>query len=531
VFGLWNFSRDTGGAAFNLTTTPIAHKKAQVMKDTLPALKGIFQYLRDERNGVTNQPNYKPSNWAAAFKDYQEAGGGVGFKEQFSRGKGDLSIIEKEMKNLNKGNVRKVADSFFNLLSDYNDAMENAVRLSTYQTALDEGLSKDKAASISKNITVNFNRKGAKTPYAAALYAFFNASVQGTSRLLETLKGPAGKQIMAGGLAVGVVQAMMLAAAGYDDDEPPEYLKDKNFVIPLPNGKYALIPMPLGFNMFPGVGRIATESIFRALGVTSGSESAAKKIANVASLIADTFNPLGSGSLTQSLSPTITDPLLAVAQNKDAFGRPIYKEDRATNPTPGYTRSREGASAISKNIAQFMNYVSGGDKYRKGEVSPTADALDYLAGQYGGGAAREAMKAVEAAASPVTGQEIPSYRMPLVGKMYGETQSPAAIQDKFYKNVTMMADHENEIKGLIKDKKSPAEYMKDNPEARLWSSANSLENRANAMNKQRKMLIDKNAPQERIDEINQRKIKMMKDFNDRVAKLQVQGSPAQLTAQ
>jgi len=248
-------------------------------------------------------------------------------------------------------------------------------------------------------------------------------------------------------------------------------------------------------------------------------------------LITDTFNPLGSGSLTQSLSPTITDPLLAVAQNKDAFGRPIYKEDRATNPTPGYTRSREGASAISKNIAQFMNYVSGGDKYRKGEVSPTADALDYLAGQYGGGAAREAMKAVEAAASPVTGQEIPSYRMPLVGKMYGETQSPAAIQDKFYKNVTMMADHENEIKGLIKDKKSPAEYMKDNPEARLWSSANSLENRANAMNKQRKMLIDKNAPQERIDEINQRKIKMMKDFNDRVAKQQVQGSPAQLTAQ
>jgi Large polyvalent protein associated domain 38 len=531
VFGLWNFARDTGGAAFNLTTTPIANKKAQVLKDTLPALKGIFEYLRDERSGKTNDPNYKPSKWAAIFKDYQESGGGVGFKEQFSRGKGDISIIEKEMKKLDHGNVRQVANSFFHLLSDYNDAMENAVRLSTYQTAIDQGLSKDQAASISKNITVNFNRKGAKTPYAAALYAFFNASVQGTSRLLETLKGPAGKQIMAGGFAVGVVQAMMLAAAGYDDDEPPEYLKDKNFVIPTADGNYILIPMPLGFNMFPGVGRIATESIFRAMGVTSGSESAAKKMTNVASLITDTFNPLGSGSLTQSLSPTITDPLLAVAQNKDAFGRPIYKEDRATNPTPGYTRSREGASEVSKNIAQFMNYVSGGDKYRKGEVSPTADALDYLAGQYGGGAAREAMKAVQYAASFVTGQEIPSYRVPLVGKMYGETQSPAAIQDKFYKNVTLMADHENEIKGLLKDRKSTAEYLSDNPEARLWSIANGFENRANAINKQRKMLIDRGAPQEKIDSLNQQKIAMMKQFNDRVAKLQVQGNLAQSAAQ
>ena len=272
VFGLWNFTRDTGGAAFNLTTTPIANKKAQVMKDTMPALKGIFQYLRDERSGLVNDPNYKPSKWASAFKDYQEAGGGVGFKEQFSRGKDDLSIIEKEMKKLDRGNVRKVADSFFNLLSDYNDAMENAVRLSAYQTALDEGLSKDKAASISKNITVNFNRKGAKTPYGAALYAFFNASVQGSARLLETLRGPAGRKIMAGGVALGVLQAMMLAAAGYDDDEPPEYLKEKNFIIPLPGGDYITLPMPLGLNIFPGVGRIMTETIFRSMGVISGSK-------------------------------------------------------------------------------------------------------------------------------------------------------------------------------------------------------------------------------------------------------------------
>jgi len=522
VFGLWNFARDTGGAAFNLTTTPIAHKKARVMKDTLPALKGIFQYLRDERNGLTTQPNYKPSKWAAAFKDYQEAGGGVGFKEQFSRGKDDISVIEKEMKKLNRGNVRKVADSFFNLLSDYNDAMENAVRLSVYQTALDEGLSKDKAASISKNITVNFNRKGAKTPYGAALYAFFNASVQGSARLLETLRGPAGRKIMAGGVALGVLQAMMLAAAGYDDDEPPEYLKEKNFIIPLPGGNYITLPMPLGLNIFPGVGRIMTETIFRSMGVISGSKGFGSKMTDIAGLVADTFNPLGAGSLVQSLSPTVLDPILAVATNKDAFGRPIYREDRATNPTPGYTRSREGATEIGKLFAELMNYVSGGDKYKKGAYSPTGDEIDYLAGQYGGGAIREALKAVEAAAAPFNNEELPSYRIPIVGKMYGETESPAAVQDKFYKNVTVMAGHENEIKGLIKDRQSPAEYIKENPEAKLWTEANGLENAVNALNKQRRMMTEKGAPQAQIDRINNQKVQMMKRFNDKVANLETQ---------
>jgi phosphoribosylanthranilate isomerase len=49
----------------------------------------------------------------------------------------------------------------------------------------------------------------------------------------------------------------------------------------------------------------------------------------------------------QTIAPTVLDPLAALEANKDAFGRPIYKEDRATNPTPGYLRSRENASEMS----------------------------------------------------------------------------------------------------------------------------------------------------------------------------------------
>jgi hypothetical protein len=44
--------------------------------------------------------------------------------------------------------------------------------------ALDAGLSTERAASLAKNLTVNFNRKGRQTRELGAFYAFFNAAVQ-----------------------------------------------------------------------------------------------------------------------------------------------------------------------------------------------------------------------------------------------------------------------------------------------------------------------------------------------------------------
>jgi hypothetical protein len=201
--------------------------------------------------------------------------------------------------------------------------MENAVRLSAFKVALDKGLSEDKAASLAKNLTVNFNRKGASSPTLQSLYAFFNASVQGTKRLAETLKGPAGKKIIAGGFAIGAAQAIALAMAGYDDDEPPQFLKDKNLIIPTFGGDYLIIPMPMGFNIFPGIGRLTTEYILGQAGMITGAKSLGDKALDVTSLVLDSFNPLGSGSLLQIVSPTAFDPLAAIQSNKDAFGRPL----------------------------------------------------------------------------------------------------------------------------------------------------------------------------------------------------------------
>ena len=525
VFGAWNFLRDVQGAALNLSTTEISGHEKEVLEGIspikgMPALRAIYRDLRGK--GATTP---EMQDWIDLFEQYQKAGGATGYKDQFSKGRDAPGIVERELTKLDRGNVRKAADAVFNWLSDYNDAMENAVRLSAFKVALDQGFSEDKAASIAKNLTVNFNRKGAASPTLQALYAFFNASVQGTARLAETLRGPAGRKIMAGGFMIGVAQAIALAMAGFDDDDPPEFLKNKNLIIPTTGGNYLIVPMPMGFNIFPGIGRLTTEYMLGQGGMITGAKGAGDKIVSAASLILDSFNPLGSGSLLQMIAPTPADPLVAIiGTNRDAFGRPIAKEDRATSPTPGYTRSRENASYVSKKLAEFLNYVSSpmGTKYTKGAISPTADQLDYLAGQIGGGVSRELLKTGEYLSATVKGEtsETPSYRVPILGKLYGETETPAAISAKFYQNVTLLAEMENEIKSRQKNKDDTKEYRADHPESRLINRANYVENQITALNKQKKLLQEKGAPDERIKAINEQKTRLMKGLNDQIKKIQ-----------
>jgi hypothetical protein len=527
VFGAWNFARDVGSATVNLESTAIAGKQAEVLDlvnpfKGIPALRAIYNVLRDRPASSKEQQKLMD-----LYKQFTKAGGQTGYREQFSRSKEKANIIQREMAKLDRNNWRKTADSMLDWLSDYNDAMENAVRLAAFKVALDEGMTEERAAELAKNLTVNFNRKGQWTANANALYAFFNASVQGTARMAELLVGKtddgkiyitsAGKKIIAGGMLLGVTQAVILAMAGFDDDEPPEFLKNKNFIIPIGGKKYLIFPMPLGLNVFPNVARLVTEYAL------SGGKHLDKKLASVAGVILDAFNPLGSSGFAQNIAPTIIDPFVGVfATNKDAFGRPISKEDRANNPTPGYERSRENATGFSKGLAYGLNYITGGGKYGIGAVSPTGDQIDYLIQQYTGGVGRELMKMAETAKAPFSDEPLPTYRIPIVGKAYGETGSPVAVQDKFFKNVTALAEYENEIKRMRKDKQNIAEFRKEHPETKLISRANALENQISEINKRRKAMIERGAPKPAIDKQNETKTRLMTQFNEEMSKLQAQ---------
>ena len=398
---------------------------------------------------------------------------------------------------------------------------------------MDQGLTVDRAASLAKNITVNFNRKGANSPTIGALYAFFNASVQGTARLIETLfvkdkngkmsLSPAGKKIIAGGMLLGVMQTAILAMAGFGPDDPPEWIKAKNLVLPtfgvFGEGKYILVPMPLGFNIFPNVGRIVSEYMMVQSGGMKGKRDLKKTIISIASAILDSVNPLGSSTFAQTISPTVLDPITgAFFENKDAFGRPISKEDKALAPTPGYKRSRDSANVLFQGLAYGLNYITGGGEKGIGLLSPTADQLSYIAGQYTGGVGKLAVQTAEYAKSKVVGEELQPYQIPIVGKLYGDINTPAAVSGKFYENIIEMSKHENIIKGMKGKEKT--EYIKDNPEAQLWHRANYVENEIARLKKERKALKERNAPDAQIKRKDERIKEVMEAFNKEVTKRQ-----------
>lgn len=510
VFGLVNLTRDTQGALFNLSSTPLAGKQAEVLKHTISALRGIYIDERASRKG--EQPK---SAWAELWDEFQKEGGQTGYRDMFRTSKDRAEDIERELKRVAEGKAKGFGRAVFDWLSDYNQAMENAVRLAAYKVAKESGLTNQRAASLAKNLTVNFNRRGSYGTQIGALYAFFNASVQGTARLAETLKGPAGKKIITGGLMLGAMQALLLAAMGFDEDEPPDFVRERNLIIPIGDKKYITVPMPLGLHILPNLSRIPTEFVL------SGFRDPHKRIAQLVNAFADAFNPVGNAGLSlQTIAPTLIDPVAALAENKDWTGKPIAREDfNKLAPTPGHTRAKETASEFSKAVSKALNWLSGGTNYQPGIFSPTPDQIDYLIGQVTGGLGREAMKVEQTVTSSITGEELPTYKIPVLSRFYGSSEGQVPQASRFYDNLREINQHEAEIKGRRKAGEPVADYLQSNPDARLWKQANHVERQVSKLRRHRRTLIEKGADPEQVKAIDNRITDVMRRFNERVRSL------------
>lgn len=509
IFGMINFLRDVQGASLNLSTTPLAGKQAEVMRQVMPALRGIYIDVRHTRAGTPST-----SAWSQLWEEFQREGGQTGYKSVYSSSEERATAIADELKQLSEGKLKQGGRAILDWLSDYNESIENSVRLAAYKTAKDAGMTSARAAELAKDVTVNFNRKGEITSQAGALYAFFNAAVQGTERTVRTVTGPAGRKILYGGLLLGSLQALAIAAAGFDDGEPPDQVKERNLVLPLGDGKYATIPMPLGFNVIPGVSRLFTEFALR------GFKDPTKLLGGIGTLAAS-LNPIGGvGTLAQTLTPTALDPLIALAENKDAFGRPIAKQDRSgLKPTPGFTRKKDTATTPSTWLAEAVNWATGGTKYTPGMLSPTPDQIDFLAGQIGGGVARELGKIEQAATSSVTGETLPPYKVPVLGRFYGDTNTPSAQAAKFYLNAAKLGEHELELAGRRKDKVGGiAEYIAANPEAVLVPMAKEVERKVAELRSKKSAALAK-GDTARVKVLEELISIRMKVLNDRVKEL------------
>lgn len=542
VFGFTNLVRDLQGAAINLASTPLAGRQAEIMGQAMKFLTEAAA-AGFRMDGIKDQ---------ALWQELQREGGTTGYRDLYRTTEDRANAIKRELDpyywHQNKlglvltagGTVTapaKVAQNLtaglFDWLSDFNESLENVTRLAAYKVAIDQGLSKQRAASLAKNLTVNFNRGGAQKPQMGALYAFFNAAMQGTARIAQTLfemKGgdvktlhltKTGKAIVAGGITLGVLQALALAAAGFEDDDIPDFVKERNWIIPLPgtNKKYLQIPMPLGWHVLPNFGRMATELALR------GGKDPGKTGVAMLGVMLDAFNPLGgSGTVAQILSPTALDPMVALLENKDWTGRPIARKDWSA-VEPGFKNAREAASAPGKWIAEAVNRISGGTEFVRGKVSPTPDQIDYIVGQVTGGVGRELSKASAMLEGARTGETVPTHKIPLLGRFYGDASQGHNQASRFYESLTRMREHQATIEGLAKQGRRDDldAYLKANPEAAMAKVAEMAGKKLSELRAARRLLVDRGR-RERVREVEKQITEYMRTFNARVDEAQKKGA-------
>jgi len=546
VFGILNVMLDFQDALLNLSTTPLAGQQYAVTKNILPAMWGIARDIRKERKQTEKTPiktaygkEIDSTDWTNLWRLYRNAGGKTSFRQQMVKPKlnvewkglmpnfsyTDEHVMLEALEKLEKGPIGKQVEWWANAFSDFNDTLENTTRLAVFKVAyIDNKFSVEEAAEIAKNITVDFNRRGAKTKNIRGMYVFFNASLQSNARQAITLAGPAGKTIIKYGLAMGALNAFWMLMAGFDDDDPPQFVKNKGFIIPTGGGDFFIWNLPQGWRAIPNMGRLISEGTFISLGLMKSNKGMAGKISDAGSVFLDAINPFGGGTLLQTISPTFFDPIAAIIENKDSFGRPISKEDQSLKPKPGWQRTRENASEFSKNLAWFLNYISaGGEEFDKGFISPTGDQLDYLIGQVSGGFARDVKRAGELISNTAEGEKTPPYRKPILNRFIGETKTDAAISSRFYDNVTMLAGHLNNINGRIENNRDVQGYMNKNPISKLAFASEDFEKDVSSINQDITALQKMEQTPERkaqIKQLKETRIKIMTIFNDLVRQAQ-----------
>jgi hypothetical protein len=379
-----NFGRDIQQAIANVGVEQGAKIAKQIPRNVLPAMKGMWDVLR--KPGGTGK-------WATYARELREDGGTIGF--YFLK---DIPALERQMgARIRAGGpgagraAQRALTGIRDLVEDVNKSVENGTRLAVYAALREAGASRIKAASVAKNVTLNFNRKGEAGAGINSLYVFFNASMQGTARLGQVLRTKRGQKLAAGIIAAGWAMDQYNRAAGGDSDKDgtndwdaiPPWVKERNLILMRgPGKKPVMFPTPYGFNVLHNLGQLVGAT-------TAGDMTATRAAGSMASSLWNSFNPLGSeAEITQVLSPTALDPVVQHEMNKDFTGRAIRPTRYPGQARPDSELYFRNVPPLARGLAGALNSATGGDKVTPGLISVSPETLDHFFKFFAGGLGR-----------------------------------------------------------------------------------------------------------------------------------------------
>lgn len=417
-------------------------------------------------------------------------------------------------------------------LQDFNSVFENITRFSVYKNALDAGLTRDEAASMAREVTVDFNKRGELGPLISSLYSFANAAIQGNARLLRSLRGStaAGGRTRAQKLALGLVgigalQSLLGRAASDDDedgksfyDKIPQYEKDRFIIIPHPwtgGETYTKIPLPYGISVFHNIGaNMADFGLGKATVGDIGMRTLSSFANNFSPISVSFESPAG---FFNSFVPTFFKPVSDLIINENNFGSTIYnepfQEGAALSNVP-----RAKTPEVFKEIVRIVNEGTGGYGAKKGDIDIPAEALPYLIKQYTGGAGRFVADITGLAKNAGSGDfdKISPNDIPYYELVHSEVTSNATLGD-YYDRINAIAPVQTSLRNaegsekITVRKKSPLETN-----SRILAAKDNAEKKIREYNKQLKKLRE--APgsdyrDKQIEKLTDMKTKAMSDFN------------------
>jgi len=348
--------------------------------------------------------NYaNPVQSGQMFEEFRAAGattGGWHIRDQQEMQRELQRLVEWEGGSSIKSTAYSMGKATLDALEFIGQYSETQARFAAYKAARQMNKSPAEAASIAKNLTTNFNRKGEWGSAINTLYLFYNAGVQGSVKTLKNLRSPYVMAAMAGlsGLAAGL--AFMGAGVGGDDDDGeaywdkiPQFEKERNLILMLPpgegmmikgeskvgkNGRYFKLPIQYGINVFSTLGYQIAD-LARYTQNHSRGVSPAKAATNMVSVTFGSFNPFGGGfnpskpaEVALAISPSVVDLGVQALMGVNSFGTPVaprkyddIKPD-AENFGPGM------AGTWEQRLARWLSESTGGDRAVGGaiDVSP-----------------------------------------------------------------------------------------------------------------------------------------------------------------
>ena len=347
---------------------------------------------------------------SAEYREYLLAGGTTGYfglKELDETGE-ELAAL---MRNAERSPINpiKVGKALAKFVENVNGVVEQTTRFAAYRAAKRSGSTVAESASISKNLTVNFNRKGSLASFTGAAVLFFNPAVQGTARLAQAMKSPKVWGAL-GGAAAGVFFLALANAdlGGEDDDgvsfwdKVPREVKERNLVIMRPpvrkedgtlESRYIKIPVAYGYNVFLVAAYEMADAIRHRDDKTKGREpmESASRVATAFLGATLPMQALGqslgdSSALTMAPYSNALGPVAQALANKSGFGRPLYPETQNTKYLPDSQKFSVGqAGTIFQKAAEKLNQATGGSAFESGLIDIAPGSLENAARFYGGG--------------------------------------------------------------------------------------------------------------------------------------------------